>query len=101
VDKHESEIGSINSIDILKNQKLSVSMRSSFLYFEFIQDFSLHTINISHLFKRKYDAIFNTQSTMSWLQDKVRNELRDKILYYDGKEWVDHPTSPGIASSGD
>ena len=101
VDKHESEIGSINSIDILKNQKLSVSMRFSFLYFEFNQDFSLHTINMSHIFKRKYDAIFNMQSTMSWLQDKVRYELRDKILYFDGKEWVDHPTSPETASSGD
>ena len=91
VDKHESEIGSINSIDILKNKKLSVSMRFSYLYFEFNKDFSLGSINLSHAFQSKYEAIFNTQQTMSLLQDKMRNELWDKVLYFDGKEWVNHP----------
>jgi len=96
VDKAEDDIGSINSIDLQKNQKILVYMRVSHLYFEFNKDFSLHSINLSHIFKMKYETLYNTQTTMSWLQDKVRSELRDKILYYDGKAWVDQPTKVSI-----
>ncbi|UCE41421.1 MAG: hypothetical protein JSV17_00050 [Candidatus Aminicenantes bacterium] len=97
VDKKESEIGAVNSIDIQKNRTFLVSMRICHLYFEFNRDFSLQTINISHNFKRKYEAIFNAQQTTPWLQDKMRKELRDKILYSDGKQWVGHPANISIS----
>ena len=93
VAKNQSGIGSINSIDILKSNKILVEMRFSRIYFEFNQDLSLHSINISHGYKKMYEDIFGTTTSMAEHQAKTRSELRDKILYYDGSDWVNYPAS--------
>jgi hypothetical protein len=90
IDKHPVE--SIISIDVLKNQRLSVLAGLSRIYYELNYKLEIQDVRFSHTFEQMHKEARLKGKIKNELNEEYRNNLAKGLLYYDGENWVSKPT---------
>ncbi len=93
IDKISSFRTFANNIVLLDNGLLSIQMGPSGIYFEFDKDLNIRSVNLSDKFMNKMKTT-QTFINNEFSHEKYTEDLKNSILYFNGKEWVPgHTTS--------
>ena len=82
----------ISIIDILDNERISALAKNSYLLFEFDFDLYIQAIHPSDSFRSAHKALRDQGKIDSELDDEYFERLKEGLLYFDGKQWVSHPS---------
>ena len=84
--------GSINTIQILKNERIEIVTILTRIYYEFDFNLNLTGIRPSDDFRIKHRNKKADGLISSTLSDQYFIDLANAIFYYDGKNWINKPT---------
>jgi len=88
----------IDVIDILNNQIISVKSEVGQIYYELNFDLELVNVNYSDDFEKMHKKYLSENKITSKLDKDYKAHLMQGLLYYDGQKWVSHPTSVKLTS---
>ena len=83
----------IDAIDILNNQIISVKSGIGQIYYELNFDLELVNVNYSDDFEKMHKKYLSENKITSKLDKDYKAHLMKRLLYYDGQKWVSHPTA--------
>lgn len=88
VDRFPFNYEHVFMVNILENRRISAVTFKSMIYFEFGFDLNLLDIRLSHSFMRMHEKAVREGKANSVLDEAYKKNLRDNVLYFDGKDWV-------------
>lgn len=89
IDKYPVE--AIIKIDVLKNNRLSVTTQLSRIIYEFNYKLELQDVRFSHTFEQMHKEARLEGEIKSELNEEYRRNLEKGLLYYDGENWGSKP----------
>jgi hypothetical protein len=93
VEKFISLRNKIDVIEILNNQNISAKSGAGQIYYEFNFDLELVNLNFSDEYEIMHRKLFSENKITSELNQKYKKHLMQGLLYYDGQNWISHPTA--------
>ena len=88
----------VSKLVLLDNQRITVTMRASNIYYEFGFDMRIREVKSSHLFNFEHNKAVQAGLINSELNEEYWESLMDGIRYFNGTEWV---ATPDMNSNGD
>jgi len=83
----------IVALEISNNQIISAKSRVGQIYYEFNFDLKLININFSDEFEKMHRKYLRENKITSELNQEYKAHLMQGLLYYDGQNWISHPTA--------
>jgi len=87
VDKIEYLVEAIITVDILKNNRLSLLTQMSRILYELNYKLQLQDVRFSHKFEQMHKKARREGKIKSELNDEYKRNIEKGLLYYDGENW--------------